>query len=512
MAEKAISRRSFLKRVGAGAVAVGLASFEPFRVSGQPVTLRITQWQHFVPAYDKWFDPFAKAWGQNRNPPVNVQVEHISFADIIPRAKAIVAAQSGPDLFGFLSPPSQFINDVIDHKDIVETMTAKHGPITELVKKSTLNPKNDKWFGFSNMWTIDPVDIHKDIWTAIDKSNGPSSLQELLAAGDAIRAKFPNVQIPIGIGYSQDIDSNMAMRALLWSFGGSIQDENEQVVLNSPETLDALKFGIDLFQRASPAVLSWNAASNNQAFNAKATSLILNSISAYRAAQINPALSAVADNTFFTGALPGPKGRFASEHVMHIYVIWKFAQQQSLAQEFLTFLMDNQGPNGFAAPAGTEGAATIGGGPAKGDVLNSKLYNTSSFLGALADPNLPTAQKQRAGWEWLKQQFENDPFSHKPSDPAQTQKLQPLFSGVEEPLPDGTVKLGWSTNVGRPGFANPAISQIFDEFVLTDMFATAATGVRSPQQALDAANRQVKLIFNDWRQRGLVGGDPSKDK
>ncbi len=490
--QRVISRRSFLKTVGVGAAAIGLAQFEAFRVSGQPPTLRITQWSHFVPPYDTWFDPFAQAWGQSRNPPVNVQIEHISFADIIPRAKAIVAAGTGPDLYGFLSPPSQFINDVIDHRDIVETVEDSHGPITSLARKSTFNPTNQKWFGFSNMFTIDPYDYHKDVWEAIDRPNGPRTLEELLEAGDEIRQRFPEIPTPIGIGYSQDIDSNMATRQILWSFNGSIQDENEQVVLNSPEALEALRFGVELFKRMSPEVLSWNAASNNQAFNSRSTSLILNSISAYRSAQRgNLALpgkdpGSLAANTFFTPALSGPRGTaVASEHVMHIYVIWNFSQQQDLAKEFLVHLMNNQ----------------------RDDVLRSELYNTSSFLGTLADASVTNrTQRPRAGWEWLKQQFENDPLASNPPD-----KLFPLFSGVEEPLADGTVKEGWSTNVGHPGPANPAISQIFDEFVLPDMFAKAATGALTPEQALAEANTRIKAIFNDWRQRGLVGGDPAKD-
>jgi len=494
MKKHTISRRKFLKATVAGALAIGLS---PFRVSGQPPTLKIIQWQHFVPAHDKWFDAFAKEWGQNRNPPVNVEVEHISFADIVPRAKAIVAAKSGPDLYGFLAPPSQFIEDVIDHTDIIKTLEAKYGPYSVLARKSTYNPRNNKFFGVSNMWTIDPWDYHKDVWEAIGMPNGPSTLQDLLVAGDEIRKKFPNIPIPIGVGFSQDIDSNMAMRAILWSHDASIQDENEQVVLNSPQTLEAIRFAVELFKRASPEVLTWNAASNNQAFNSRATSIILNSISAYRAAQDNKlalpggAPGSLADNTFFTAALKGPRGTaWASEHVMHVYVIWKFSKQQDLAKEFLAHLVAN----------------------ARAEALNSKLYDTPSFLGAMADPNVPVAQKPRAGWEWLKAQFEKDPFSHKPDDPAQTQKLKVLFSGVEEPLPNGEVKLGWSTNIGHPGPANPAISQIFDDYVLVDMFAKAATGRLTPEKALEEANARVKQIFNDWRNRGLVGGDPAKDK
>ena len=58
----------------------------------------------------------------------------------------------------------------------------------------------------------------------------------------ASQAEIKKAQgIQMGIGMSQEIDSNMAGRALLWSFGGSIQDANEKVVINSPETVAAVE-------------------------------------------------------------------------------------------------------------------------------------------------------------------------------------------------------------------------------------------------------------------------------
>src|SRR5438309_9622949 len=88
----------------------------------------------------------------------------------------------------------------------------------------------------------------------------------------------------------------------------------------------------------TPAVMSWNAASNNQALNARQTGYILNSISAYRTAQDNKL--PVADDTFFVPALKGPRGTgWASEHVMGIYVIWKFAQSPDVAKQFLLDLL-----------------------------------------------------------------------------------------------------------------------------------------------------------------------------
>src|SRR2546430_11195065 len=59
--------------------------------------------------------------------------------------------------------------------------------------------------------------------------------------------------------------------------------------------------------------------------------------------------------------------------------------------------------------------------------------------------------------------------------------------------------LQWATNIGHPGPANPAESEIFDTFVLPTMFANAATGRMSAKQALDEAHQQAKKIFEKWR-------------
>ena len=60
--------------------------------------------------------------------------------------------------------------------------------------------------------------------------NGPDTWDDLRVGGRRIKEKFGN---PVGIGFSQEIDSNMALRALLWSFGGAEQDEQGRPTLIS---------------------------------------------------------------------------------------------------------------------------------------------------------------------------------------------------------------------------------------------------------------------------------------
>ena len=67
--------------------------FPRARRGGQK-TLKIIQWSHFVPGYDKWFDGiFTKEWGAKNN--TEVIVDHIAIGEINARAAAEVAAQEG---------------------------------------------------------------------------------------------------------------------------------------------------------------------------------------------------------------------------------------------------------------------------------------------------------------------------------------------------------------------------------------------------------------------------------
>src|SRR5262245_3005966 len=92
--DRRASRRDFLKTIGSAAGAVGLAPVvsAPFiaRSLAQSKTLRILQWSHFIPEYDKWIDGFAKDWGSKNG--VTVTIDHIPHLELPARAAAEVSA------------------------------------------------------------------------------------------------------------------------------------------------------------------------------------------------------------------------------------------------------------------------------------------------------------------------------------------------------------------------------------------------------------------------------------
>src|SRR5262245_36227764 len=91
---RATTRRDFLKTVGLAAGAAGLAPAvsAPFvsTALAETKTLKILDWSHFIPEYDKWLDGFARDWGKKNG--VTVTVDHIPHLELPARAAAEVSA------------------------------------------------------------------------------------------------------------------------------------------------------------------------------------------------------------------------------------------------------------------------------------------------------------------------------------------------------------------------------------------------------------------------------------
>jgi ABC-type glycerol-3-phosphate transport system substrate-binding protein len=411
--------------------------------------LRILMWSHFVPSHDQWFDGFARDWG--REVGVNVTVDHINTAEVPGQITSQIAAGSGHDLIQHISAIPQFEPSVLDMTDVVTEAENRYGEMLDVCRRSSFNPNTEKFFAYAPGWAPDPGNYRRSLWEAVGLPDGPSTWEELLEGGSEIRS---SQGIQLGIGMSQEIDSNMAGLALLWSFGGSVQDDDENVVINSPETIAAVEYMADLFSGAmTEEVFAWNAASNNQGMASGSLSYILNSISAYRTAQEqNPV---VAEDVFFVPALEGPAAALAAQHVLYNWIVPNHATNPDAAQEFLLHYTANYAHATYS----------------------SKLYDFPAFIERV--PNLDA---------WMRE----DPYGSTPPD-----KLGFMTF-------DDVVK--WTTNIGYPGPTNPAIGEVFGTNVIPTMLAQAARGEKDPEAAVADAESQIQGIFDRWRSQGLVGG------
>jgi multiple sugar transport system substrate-binding protein len=452
-----LTRRDVIKKAGLGAFTVtmfgGLAEkafpfYGPLKYPHKQLAgnLRILQWIHFVPGYDQWFDnTWIKQWGEKND--VQVSVDHINNAELFARGSAEVAAQSGHDLFQFLSPPSSFQKQVIPLTDIVQEVTKKLGKMTDVAYKSTYNPRTKQYFGFADNYVPDPMHYRRSLW--FNAGIGPKTWEDVRKAAPILK----KAGHPVGLGMSNEIDSNMFLFALMYCYGGFIQNRAGQVTLNSKGTVEALKVMRDIFQNGmSDEVFAWTAASNNQAFLAGRLSAAMNAISIARTAEkTNPT---IADDTWLAPIPRGPVMRMGNEHVMGIYVIWKFAQNKANAKRFL---VDQQ----LAY---------------RQHFVNSEFYNFPAWTGAV-----------KGGFATMRKMAAAD--THKPRG-----KYTILTTIAEK----------YTANVGFPGFSNAGIDEVFNKYLIPQMFAQVAQGKSTPEAAARSFAGQVRGIFAKWRGQGLL--------
>ena len=445
-----LTRREVIRRGLGGVLIVYGGALPKVAVAGTPKyrhkelknTLRIIQWSHFVPAYDTWFDNvYTKRWGQRHD--TDVVVDHINLAQLPARAQAEIAAQSGHDIFGHVSPQAGLEDQVINHKEIVQEVTRKVGKVGRIGYKSCYNPKTRKWHGFPENFVPDPIHYRKDLWK--QAGGKPGTWDDVLKGAPKLR----RIGHPVGIGMSNELDSNMALIALLMCFGGFIQTRDARPQINSKHTVEALKFMRNLYKHGmTNEIFAWTASSNNQGYLAGRLSLAVNAISIIRSAEDqNPSL---AKNTGLAAIPRGPVQRLGLEHIMGVYTIWKFSKNKSLAKRFIADLETNY------AQAFT----------------HSKYYNFPAFRGAVHNYNKILA-----------------------SDPHTPKGKYVLL---------GRIASKYTTNVGHPGFANAAVDEVWNKYLIPQMFAEVAQDKSSAADAARSMQGQFKDIFAKWRRRGKI--------
>ena len=334
---------------------------------------------------------------------------------------------------------------MINHNDIVQEVTKKRGKMKPLAHKATYNPRTKKYFAFSDNYVPDPVNWRSDLWGEVGLR--PTTWDNVLKAAPKLRA----MGHPIGIGMSNEIDTNMALMAMMMCFGSFIQNERAARHAEHKATVEVLKFGRELFRQGmSNEIFAWTASSNNQAMVAGRLSLALNAISITRTAEgSNPDLA----SKISLAPIPaGPNGRLGLEHVMGAYVIWKFAQEQEAGEE---------------VPRRPRDRSTSG------------RSRTRSSTTSRSWPSLGHERPAAA-------------------------RARPCHEAGGKYGSSATIAEKYTNNPGYPGYTNAAIDEIFNKWLIPQMFAEVAQGKRTPEEAADVYDRSFKHIFQRWRNRGKL--------
>lgn len=394
-------------------------------------SLKILLWSHFVPAYDDWFDNYAKTWGSKNG--VDVKVDHITNNTIPARLAAEAAAGAGHDLVEFQAvlQAATYHDKLVDLTDVADAVSKKYGGWTEMGK--TFGVVEGRWLAVMSYAILQPHLYRKDYFADVGYEKFPDDYMTLLDASAKMKEKGHVCGLPL----SNCNDGNHNWRSVIYSFGGAEQSaDGQKVTLASDETLAAIKYGVELFNRGmTDEVFSWDDSGNNRLLLSGRGSWIDNATSAYITARKD------APDVFENSAIGlQPKGPSTSPKAGrrngvdgNAWSVWKWANDPDTAKAFILDWYDQwqewgKVTNGYNSP--------------------SLISMWNKPMPGLEDPNFQIMQ------DWRDLSFV----------------------------------------AGREGTFNAAIEEINATFVIPNMMARAVRG-ETPDAAMKWAETEYKRIF-----------------
>src|SRR2546421_4897878 len=340
-----LGRRSVLKGLAAGTAAAAVPTILMRKASAQQEkTLRIVQWKHFVPDYDRWFTQFAQQFGEKNK--CTVQVDYVATPDLPTAIAADISRGGGHDVFHLNGTGAWLYDQVlVDVSSVATRLEKEFGPWIR--ETQSIGQVRGKWLAIPSWYISFPLIINTGYFKEAGETyTDKTTWQDLIKIG----AKLKKAGHPFGIPISNTPDSNDNLLPWMWSFDALTFDKDGKVAFRRKEVVDWLRHAKEFYEQTmTEEVLGWDDSSNNRFIASGKGSMIDNPISAYRTAAKDA--PDVFKNLAVVNSPLGPKGRFNGARTMS-YGIYNFSKVQDLAKEFL-YTMD--GPDflkGFEASTG----------------------------------------------------------------------------------------------------------------------------------------------------------------
>ena len=339
-----IDRRRFLKSTATGAVAAtggiaGILATGRAPAYAQTTEVHWLRWNDFVPACDellrkKLLPEAEKALG------VKIKYETVNGNDLQPRITSSIQSGAGPDLIMlFNNHPHLYAASLVDLSDVAEEVSKAQGGYYRAAMANA--GAGGKFFGMP-MAVGASLNVYRKSWFGeIGVNEFPKTWDAYRDVGKKLKAKG----YPIGQSFGQSFGDPVTFAyPLLWSFGGSEIDDKGKVVLNSKETVEAVKWMTAAWKDAfDEGGLAWDDASNNRAFLAGTISSTLNGASIYIEAKRKPEQyktdkgTPMRDDCLHAPLPAGPKGQFGF-HTSQTHVMPSYSKSQKAAKDLLRFI------------------------------------------------------------------------------------------------------------------------------------------------------------------------------
>jgi multiple sugar transport system substrate-binding protein len=253
-----------------------------------------------------------KEWAAKNNEKVEITV--VTNATRLTGVTTALESGAGPDILVLYNvEPQQYSDSLLDLTDIGNELGRENGgwyPIAE-----TYGKVDGKWKMFPvyllGQMVLYRKDMLADAGVTIPENVSWAQFRQGLVA---LKSRLPSDVLPFGISMGRSFDGQQFLLARTMAEGGKIlSDDGKRIVWNSPESVRALRYMVDLVKDGlmNTDTLSWDDGTNNQAFLSGKIAITFNSNSIKLQAQrefkdLNPNIG----TTIMPGGVsyPSPSG------------------------------------------------------------------------------------------------------------------------------------------------------------------------------------------------------------
>jgi multiple sugar transport system substrate-binding protein len=343
-----ITRRTSLG-LGAGLLSAGLmgraraavpaADVPPLTLEVETgASLRVLRPSTFVDSDQAIFNANSKRFADLHN--IAVRVDYAGWEDLRPQTAVTANTAAGPDVVvGWTDDPHLYSDKILDLTDVAEYLGAKYGGWYPLAERYGKKFDTGNWIAIPMGGSGGPA-VYRESWVReAGYDSFPADTDKFL---DLCRKLKANGHPPgFSTGHAVG-DANFYCHWLVWAFGGAMVDEDQHVIINSKETVEALKYGRALYETFIPGTQSWLDPSNNKALIAGQIGLTENSVSLYVSVKDSPdpKIAAMAGDINHARMPIGPVGRSTEVALAINAMVFKHTQYPNAAKAYLAFMME----------------------------------------------------------------------------------------------------------------------------------------------------------------------------
>ena len=426
----ALTTAALLGRGARAAIPVGNAT-PPKQEIEKGATLRVLRPTKFVDADETIFrentQKFTAATG------VQVRVDFAGWEDLRPQTAVAANTGAGPDVVvAWADDPHIYADKVLDLTELAGYLGQKYGGWLALPQRFGKKWGSEQWIALPMGGSGAPC-VYRISWA---KEAGFDSLPTDHAGFLKLCQGLKKNNHPAGFALGNAVgDGNAYCNWLLWSHGGMVVDEGGKVAINSPQTIEALKYARELYQTFIPGTLSWGDINNNRAYAGGEIGLTQNGVSMYFSLKNDPRTAAIAEDTGMARMPFGPGGKMAENVLLLNAMIFKHSRFPNAAKEYLRFMMEAEQYDPWLVGCGGYWAHPLGA------FAQSQVWSSDPKLAVYRDTN--------------------------------------------------TVEF-WS---GYKGPISQASGSVAADYVVVQMFAAVSSGQATPEEAVREAERRARRYY-----------------